>query len=171
MSRLTKDEYYLNIALDVSKRSTCLRRKYGAVIVNKDQIISTGYCGAPRGTVNCSDINVCVRKESKVNRGEHYEWCRGVHAEQNAIIHASRLNMIKSKLYLVGVNADTDTLLEDAEPCPICKRLIINAGIIEVITLNKNGAVLHIDVKKEWIDTNIHEIAKVGNKWVSTIKK
>jgi len=170
MPRISKEQYYLNIAREVAARSTCLRRKYGAVIVNNDQIISTGYCGAPRDTVNCVDIGICIRKQMNIKHGEHYEWCRSVHAEQNAIIHASRLEMLNSTLYLVGLDAETDELLSISEPCKICKRQIINAGIKYVVTLHHNK-VNKIDVKKEWTDKNIGEIQKINGEWVSMINK
>lgn len=170
MPRISKEMYYLNIAREVAGRSTCLRRKYGAVIVNNDQIISTGYCGAPRDTRNCVDIGVCIRKQMNVKHGEHYEWCRSVHAEQNAIIHASRLEMINSTLYLVGIDYDTNTLLDVSEPCKICKRLIINAGIKQVVTLD-HGQVTTIDVKKAWTDRNIDEIEFFNGEWISRIQQ
>jgi len=101
--RLSKEQYYLNIAREVSKRGTCLRRNFGAVIVKEDQIISTGYSGAPRETPNCIDVGMCFREKMKIPSGTRYELCRGVHAEQNAIIHASRFDMIGGTLYLVGI--------------------------------------------------------------------
>ena len=107
MERRDKTNYYLDIAETVAKRSTCLRRHYGAVIVNHDEIVSTGYAGAPRGRKNCSDLNRCVRTELGIPRGERYELCRSVHAEANAIISASREKMIGSTLYLVGSEAST----------------------------------------------------------------
>jgi dCMP deaminase len=166
MSRISKDEYYLNIAIEVSQRSTCLRRRYGAVIVQSDQILSTGYCGAPRGTVNCIDINFCLREKLNAKRGEHYEWCRSVHAEQNAIIHSKRLDMINSTLYLIGVDAKSNELMSDAEPCKLCQRMIINAGITKVITYGKNKSIRTIDVEKEWIRKNMGEVKKVNGEWV-----
>lgn len=128
--RPTHKEYYLNIAKAVSKRSTCLRRQYGAVIVNNDEIIATGYNGAPRGQENCCDIGSCNRTDCRHNDG-NYGNCRSVHAEMNAIISASRAEMLGSTLYLAGFENGKAIA---AEPCPICKRLIINAGIKEVIT-------------------------------------
>ena len=127
MSRPTKDEYYLNIAEAVMQRSTCLRRKYGAVIVKDDEIISTGYNGTPRGEANCNEIGHCWREENNIPHGERYEACRSVHAEMNAIISASRRNMIGSTLYLASDKPD-------AKPCDICRRLIQNAGISRVVT-------------------------------------
>ena len=128
--RPTHDEYYLGIAKAVSRRSTCLRRQYGAVIVNNDQICATGYNGAPRGCENCCDIGKCNREGCEHNDG-NYGNCRSVHAEMNAIISASRSEMIGSTLYLAGFENGQAIA---AEPCPICKRLIINAGIARVVT-------------------------------------
>lgn len=170
MSRISKDKYYLQIAREVLIRSTCMRRKYGAVIVKLDQIISTGYCGAPRGTANCVDIGFCMREELNVKRGEHYEWCRAVHAEVNAIIHAKRLDMIDSSLYLVGIDAIKNKLLLDAEPCKICKRIIINSGISKVITYSGGKKIHIIDVKKEWTKRNIGEVVKKKGNWIVTPK-
>lgn len=131
LQRINWDEYFLNIAKEVSKRSTCLRRQYGAVIVDaNNNIVSTGYNGAPRGCENCCDIGKCNREGHEHNDG-NYGNCRSVHAEQNAIISASRAEMLGSTLYLAGFE---NGQIIAAEPCPICKRLIINAGIKEVIT-------------------------------------
>ena len=132
-TRTSKENYYLDIADSVLERSTCLRRKYGAIIVRSDEIISTGYNGAPRGRRNCSDLGVCMRQTLKIPSGERYELCRSVHAEANAIISASRRDMIGSVLYLVGRDAQTNELLNDAMSCSMCKRQIINAGIETVI--------------------------------------
>ncbi len=170
MSRISKDEYYLQIAREVSKRSTCMRRRYGAIIVKLDQVISTGYCGAPRDTANCVDVGLCLRKELKVKRGEHYEWCRSVHAEMNAIIHTRRLDMIDSYLYLVGIDAIKNKLLLDAEPCKICKRIIINSGISKVIAYSNGGKIHVIDVRKEWTKRNIGEVMKKKEGWIITFK-
>jgi dCMP deaminase len=139
--RPDKDHYYLNIAREVSRRSTCLRRCFGAVIVKNDQIISTGYAGAARGAVNCIDLGVCPRQAAGIPRGERYELCRSVHAEMNAIIHASRAEMLDSTLYLVGVDAADGSVVEDARPCRICTRLIINAGIRTVKVLDRGDEV------------------------------
>lgn len=133
MKRRDKTNYYLDIAETVSKRGTCLRRNFGAIIVKNDEIISTGYSGAPRGRKNCSDLGFCRREELKIPRGTRYELCRSVHAEANCIISASRRDMIDSTLYLVGIDAKTGELVEDANSCSMCKRLIINAGIEKVI--------------------------------------
>lgn len=136
MARINKKNYYLNIAETVSERGTCLRRNFGAIIVNNDQIISTGYVGAPRSRKNCIDLGFCIREKNEVPRGERYELCRSVHAEANAIIHASRERMIGSTMYLVGKDAKTGEYVENANSCSMCKRLIINAGIKRVIIRN-----------------------------------
>lgn len=132
-NRTSKQNYYLDIADAVLERSTCLRRKYGAIIVRSDEIISTGYNGAPRGRRNCSDIGGCTRETLHIPSGERYELCRSVHAEANAIISASRRDMIGATLYLVGRDARTNELLNDASSCSMCKRQIINAGIERVV--------------------------------------
>lgn len=150
--RINKDDYYLNIAEVVAQRSTCLRRMYGAVIVKNDEIISTGYNGAPRGRANCSDTGFCLRKMLQIPSGERYELCKSVHGEANAIISASRRDMIGSSLYLgkiipAGENSDT----EFPECCSMCKRLILNAGIIKVISRNSHGKIRVIIPQEEWI--------------------
>lgn len=134
--RIDKTNYYLNIAEAASERSTCLKRHYGAIIVNNDEIISTGYNGAPRKLTSCLENNKCLREDSE--RGTDYSSCISCHAEMNAIISASRQEMIGSSLYLVGKEVDTGEYVENPAPCSICKRLIINAGIKEVyIRINK----------------------------------
>ena len=133
MERRDKINYYLDIADTVSARSTCLRRHYGAVIVNRDQIISTGYSGAPRGRQNCTDLGYCVRNKLNIPRGERYELCRSVHAEMNAIISASRSEMMGATLYLSGREVDTGEYVVDSSCCSMCKRLIINSGIERVV--------------------------------------
>ena len=132
-ARTSKENYYLDIADSVLERSTCLRRKYGAIIVRNDEIISTGYNGAPRGRQNCTDIGRCTREELRIPSGERYELCRSVHAEANAIISAARRDMIGSTLYLVGRDAKTNELLEETTSCSMCRRQIINAGISRVV--------------------------------------
>jgi len=133
-TRISKDNYYLNIAQECTKRGTCLRRNYGAVIVKNDAIISTGYTGAPRGRANCSDSGSCLRKDMNVPSGQRYELCMSVHAEMNACIHASRSDMMGSVLYLVGIHQESGKLVADAMPCELCKRVIINSGIVKVIS-------------------------------------
>ena len=139
-NRKSKDEYYLNIALAVLERSTCLRRKYGAVIVKDDEIISTGYNGSPRGDVNCCEVGSCFRQHENIPHGERYEACKSLHAEMNAIISASRRDMIGSTLYLAGIKADGSPV-DDIAPCSICQRLIINAGIQFVVTRKVDGSI------------------------------
>ena len=131
--RMSKDKYYLNIADAVLDRSTCLRRKYGAIIVKNDEILSTGYNGAPRGRVNCSELGYCNREQLNIPSGQRYELCRSVHAEANAIISASRRDMVGGTIYLVGRNAATGELLNDATSCLMCRRMIINAGLDRVV--------------------------------------
>ena len=153
MQRRDKINYYLDISETVAKRSTCLRRHYGAVIVNHDEIVSTGYVGAPRGRQNCSDINRCIRMELKIPRGQRYELCRSVHAEANAIISASREKMIGATMYLVGTEASTGEYIVNSNSCSMCKRMVINAGIETVIIRDSVDAyrVIHV---QEWIDND-----------------
>ncbi|WP_079422671.1 deoxycytidylate deaminase [Clostridium oryzae] len=151
MERIDKDNYYLDICETILERGTCLRRNFAAIIVKNDEIISTGYTGAPRGRKNCTDLNFCRREEMNVPRGTRYELCRSVHAEQNAIISARRSDMIGSTLYLVGRESKTGEYVYNAEPCALCKRFIINSGIEKVIIRDdkkKNRSIL----VKEWID-------------------
>lgn len=151
MERRDKINYYLDIAETVSKRSTCLRRIYGAVIVNNDEIIATGYVGAPRGRKNCTDINYCVRAKLAIPRGERYELCRSVHAEANAIISAPREKMLGATLFLVGFEVPDLTYIKNANSCSMCKRLIINAGIKQVVIRDDIDHYRMIEVK-DWID-------------------
>lgn len=133
MGRIDKINYYLDIAETVLERGTCLRRNFGAIIVNNDEIVSTGYVGAPRGRANCVDLGYCTREKLNIPKGQRYELCRSVHAEQNAIISASRADMIGATIYLACHDAKTNELYGDVEPCSMCKRAIINAGIEKVI--------------------------------------
>ena len=151
MERISKENYYLDIAQTVLERATCLRRVYGAIIVKNDEIISTGYNGAPRGRRNCVDMGYCTREALQVPRGERYELCRSVHAEANAIISASRRDMVGGTLYLVGRNAQTDELLADATSCPMCRRHIINAGLERVVIRCGHREFKVVPVQ-EWID-------------------
>lgn len=153
MTRTGKENYYLDIADAVQERSTCLRRRYGAIIVRNDEIISTGYNGAPRGRKNCSDLGFCARETMNIPSGERYELCRSVHAEANAIISASRRDMIGSTLYLVGRDAKTDELLPDANSCSMCKRQIINAGI-EKVVVRKTKTEFKVIFVSEWIEND-----------------
>ena len=133
MERIVKENYYLDIAETVLERSTCLRRQYGAIIVRNDEIVATGYNGAPRGRKNCSDLGYCVREQMRVPRGGRYDLCRSVHAEANAIISASRNECIGGDIYLVGRDAATGEYYPGTTPCAMCRRLIINAGIAQVV--------------------------------------
>lgn len=151
MQRRDKINYYLDIAETVAKRSTCLRRHYGAVIVNHDEIVSTGYAGAPRGRQNCTDMNRCIRTELNIPRGERYELCRSVHAEMNAIISAAREKMIGATLYLVGTEASSGEYIANSSSCSMCKRVIINAGIETVIVRDTAEDYRVISVQ-EWVD-------------------
>ena len=153
MTRRDKKNYYLDIAQTVAERGTCLRRNYGAIIVHNDEIISTGYVGAPRGRKNCSDLGVCIRCELKIPRGERYEMCRSVHAEANAIISASRRDMIGASLYLVGLEAESGELVPNSSCCSMCKRMVINSGIKEVIIRDTVEDYRIIDVQ-DWIDND-----------------
>ena len=149
-SRRDKTNYYLDIAETVLERGTCLRRNFGAIIVKNDEIISTGYVGAPRGRENCSDLGYCTREKLNIPRGERYELCRSVHAEANAIISASRNNLIDATLYLACHDAKTNEIYGDIEPCSMCKRLIINAGITKVIARNTKDTYTIFDVEN-WV--------------------
>lgn len=133
-NRIDKENYYLDIAETVASRATCLRKKYGSVIVNHDQIIATGYSGAPRGRINCCDLGYCMKKKLlPETRHGGYDACRSVHSEQNAIISASRQEMIGSTLYLVGYRTENHDYEEGAAPCLMCRKLIINSGIERVV--------------------------------------
>ena len=148
--RRDKINYYLDIAETVIERGTCLRRNFGAVIVKDDETISTGYVGAPRGRANCCDLGYCKREKLNVPRGERYELCRSVHAEQNAIISAPRNEMIGSTLYLVGKTVDTKEYVEKAMPCALCKRMIINAGIDRVV-IRRTPTDYETVIVRDWV--------------------
>ena len=150
MERKDKENYYLDIAETVLVRSTCRRRKYGAIIVLNDEIIATGYNGAPRGRKNCLDREVCMRDELNIPRGERYELCRSVHAEANAIISAARRDMMGATLYLSGIDAESGELLSDTHSCSMCRRLIINSGIEKTVCRQKGGQIDVIDTR-DWI--------------------
>lgn len=138
MPRIEKEEHYLNIARETSRRSTCLRRQYGAVIIKHDEVIATGYNGAARGKPNCCDTGECWREANGIPHGEQYEKCVSVHAEQNAIISAARRDMLGGTIYIAGFNAQTGKELTgpEAEPCLICERMLVNSGIHKVVTVN-----------------------------------
>ena len=153
MARRDKTNYYLDLADVVSKRGTCLRRNYGAVIVKNDEVISTGYVGAPRGRQNCSDIGTCIRQKMNIPRGERYELCRSVHAEANAIISAEREKMMGSTLYLSGREVETGKLIANSCCCSMCKRMVINAGIKTVVVRDTDTEYRTIDVQ-DWIEND-----------------
>ena len=153
MKRISKENYYLNMAETALERSTCLRRKWGAVIVKDSEIISTGYNGAPRGRKNCDELGYCIREKLNIPRGERYELCRSVHAEQNAIISASRKDMLNGTLYLVGINYNDNTYVQNANPCALCKKMIINAGLKQVIVRDTKEAFRIIDIQ-DFIDND-----------------
>jgi len=161
MTRRDKENYYLDIAQTVAERGTCIRRNFGAIIVKNDVIISTGYVGAPRGRKNCSDLGYCVRQKYNIPRGERYELCRSVHAEANAIIAVGREKMLDSTLYLVGIEHDSGEYVENAMPCAMCKRLIINAGIRRVVIRNTKDEYTQIIVQ-EWVDNDLSLNAQFG---------
>ena len=152
-TRTDKINYYLGIAAAVLERSTCLRRQYGAIIVRNDEIISTGYNGAPRGRRNCSDLGRCTRELLSIPSGERYELCRSVHAEANAIISASRRDMLGGTLYLVGRDAKTGEFLTDTTSCSMCRRQIINSGIETVVCRigRDDYKIVHV---RDWIEND-----------------
>lgn len=151
--RRDKHNYYLDIAETVLERGTCLRRNYGAIIVKNDEIVSTGYVGAPRGRKNCIDLKYCLREKLGIPRGERYEMCRSVHAEANAIISAKRDEMIGATLYLVGKHYATGELVENAMCCAMCKRQIINAGIEKVIIRNTHDDYT-VTYVSQWVEND-----------------
>ena len=150
MGRIDKENYYLDIAETVAERSTCLRRCYGAILVKQDEIIATGYNGAPRGRKNCVDLGRCTREELKIPSGERYELCRSVHAEANAIISAARSESLNATLYLACKNPATGELISGTSPCSMCRRQIINAGITRVVVreTKTDYSVIHVE---DWI--------------------
>ncbi len=152
MARIDKENYYLDIADTVQERSTCLRRCYGAIIVQNDEIVSTGYNGAPRGRKNCADLNYCTREAMNIPSGQRYELCRSVHAEANAIISASRREVLGATLYMACRNPQTGELISGSTSCSMCRRLIINAGISRVIIRDTPTEYRVVDVQKEWVD-------------------
>lgn len=153
MQRRDKHNYYLDIAETVAERGTCLRRNFGSIIVKNDEIISTGYVGAPRGRKNCTDLGRCIRQELKIPRGERYEICRSVHAEANAIISAERKDMIDATLYLVGIEMSDGTIVKNSCSCAMCKRMVINAGIKTVVVRDTKDEYRVINVQ-DWIDND-----------------
>ena len=148
--RIDKDNYYLDIAQTVSERGTCCRRHFGAIIVKNDEIISTGYVGAPRGRKNCTDLGYCLREKLQIPRGERYELCRSVHAEANAIISASRRDMLGATLYMACMDPNTEALVPNTSSCSMCKRMVINAGIARVVVRNTPTA-FSVFITEDWV--------------------
>jgi len=153
MGRVDKINYYLDIAETVIERGTCLRRNFGAIIVKNDEIISTGYVGAPRGRKNCCDMKKCIREKLNIPRGERYELCRSVHAEQNAIISAERNKMLGASMFLVGKTYEDGSYIVKSNPCSFCKRMIINAGIKDLYIRDTKNEYRYIEVQ-EFIDND-----------------
>ena len=160
MERVSKENYYLDIAQTVAERATCLRRKFGAIIVKNDVIVSTGYNGAPRGRKNCSDLGFCYREQMQIPRGERYELCRSVHAEQNAIIAAPREQMLGATLYMACTLPD-GTLQSGTNSCMMCKRTILNAGIATVVVRDTPTEYRVINVT-DWIEDDDSLSGKLG---------
>ena len=151
MQRIEKENYYLDIADTVSERSTCLRRQYGAIIVRNDEIIATGYNGAPRGRRNCSDLGRCTREELKIPSGQRYELCRSVHAEANCIISAARSETLGATIYMACRNPKTGDLIPGSTSCSMCRRMIINAGIEKVVVRDTKDE-FRVEYVQDWID-------------------
>lgn len=157
-NRPSKEEYYIGIAKEVAERGTCLRRNIGALIVRDDQIIATGYVGAPRKTRDCPGHNFCMRNKLNIPSGQRYELCRSVHAEMNAIINAARagVNLLGGDMYVWGSNPDGS--LMNAFPCFICKKMIVNAGIVNVFCSIEDGTIKVFSIEdwqKEWTEGDI----------------
>lgn len=154
MARIDKTNYYLDIAGTVLERSTCMRRHYGAIIVQDDEIVSSGYNGAPRGRKNCGDLGYCAREAMKIPSGERYELCRSVHAEANAIISAPRREVLGATLYMVCRDPDTGALIPGSTSCSMCRRLIINAGIARVMIRDTPTEYRTVEVQKDWVEAD-----------------
>ncbi|MBQ7384158.1 MAG: cytidine deaminase [Clostridia bacterium] len=153
MDRVSKHNYYLDIAQTVAERSTCLRKMYGAIIVKDDVIVSTGYNGAPRGRKNCCDIKYCMRDKLNIPRGERYEMCRSVHAEANAIIAAARERMLGATIYIACIEPSDHSVVSGTSSCMMCKRQVINAGISTVVIRDTKDEFRIIDVN-DWIEND-----------------
>lgn len=160
-SRISKENYYLDIAQTVSERSTCLRRRFGAIIVKNDSIIATGYNGAPRGRKNCDDLGYCFREKLGIPRGERYEMCRSVHAEANAIIAAPREQMLGSTLYMVCTSPVDGSVMPGTSSCMMCKKLAINAGIEKLVVRDDKENYRVIKVS-DWIEDDDSLAGKFG---------
>jgi dCMP deaminase len=153
MDRISKENYYLDIAQTVAERSTCMRKKYGAIIVKNDVIISTGYNGSPRGRKNCNELQFCMREKLCIPSGERYELCRSVHAEANAIIAAPRDQMLGATLYMACVDPSSAKIVPGCDSCMMCKRQVINAGIAYVVIRDDKDVFRVIDVN-DWIEND-----------------
>ncbi len=160
-NRVSKENYYLDIAQTVSERSTCLRRRFGAIIVKNDSIISTGYNGAPRGRKNCDDLGYCFREKMGIPRGERYEMCRSVHGEANAIIAAPREQMLGSTLYMVCTSPEDGAVMPGTTSCMMCKKLAINAGIERIVVRDDKENFRVINVF-DWIEDDDSLAGKFG---------
>jgi dCMP deaminase len=161
LERISKENYYLDIAQTVSERSTCIRRRFGAVIVKNDSIISTGYNGAPRGRANCNELGSCYRDTLGIPRGERYELCRSVHAEANAIIAAPREQMLGATIYMCCTSPEDGSVMAGTTSCMMCKRLIINAGIERLVVRDDAQSFRIINVS-DWIDDDDSLGGKLG---------
>ena len=161
MDRVSKENYYLDIAQTVAERSTCLRRKFGSIIVKNDVIVSTGYNGAPRGRKNCNDLGECFRDKLGIPRGERYELCRSVHSEQNAIIAAPRDQMLGSTLYMVCVSPSDGSIQSGMGNCMMCKRVILNAGI-ETVVIRDDKENYRVIKTSDWIEDDDSLSGKFG---------
>jgi len=174
--RITKDEYYLNIAKNVALRSTCLCVTFGCIIVKDDQIVSTGYVGAPRGTKDCLDLGYCIRRKKNVPSGSNYEMCRSVHAEMNAIINAARagVSILGGDLYLYCMKNEAGGKFSpvDSYPCLLCKKMIINAGINKFIGNTEKDKVISYKIS-DWVKSwkTLDDLTKDNNKYKVTYKK
>jgi dCMP deaminase len=169
MGRISKDEYYLQIAEAVAKRSICIeaRRGFGAIIVNNDTIVSTGYAGPARGVINCNEVGGCARNILKQEHYDPYQYCPSVHAEENAIVNAARhgSKVWGGTMYLIGINSNGK--LSIGIPCARCRRILINAGIKKIVTKNETNKIVKYDVS-DWIEedskTYINNIEKIKKK-------
>jgi dCMP deaminase len=159
--RIDKINYYLDIAQTVSERCTCLRRHFGAIIVRNDSIVSTGYVGAPRGRVNCTDRKICLREEQGIPKGQRYDLCRSVHAEANAIIAAARDQMLGATLYETCVDPQNGAIVPGTSPCSMCRRLIINAGI-ETVIMRETPNEYKVYKVQDWVDNDESLTGKGG---------
>lgn len=176
--RISKDQYYINLAKEASARSTCFRAKHGAIVVKDDQIVSTGYTGAPRKTKDCFERGNCLRRELGVPSGQRYELCRSVHSEQNALINAARsgANLFRGTMYLYSVKLDEDgnETIINALPCFICKKMIVNSGLENIICHQSDGSLKEYQISdwvKDWQEKDlIDDMEQYGVKTVKSDK-